>query len=167
MGLGSIVASGLVVLLMLVAVYALVGVTLTTAEVVATAQAEQTVHHETRMHTGITVLDAARVNATSTVYVEVENTGSEPVTGNFSYMEVFLLQGNEISGYETVRYPYGTSGYAWSIVEIAPDIVHPGMLDPDEVLNLSVHYDSSRGSPAWMKVTTPNGVSGSTYLEDP
>jgi len=158
MGLGSIVASGLVVLLLLVAVYALVGVTLTMAEVVATAQADQTVHHEARMHTGITVLDAAWVNATSTVYVEVENTGSEPITGEFSYMEVFLLQD------ETVRYPYGTSGDVWSIVEITPDIIHPGMLDPDEVLNLSVHYDSSLGKPVWVKVTTPNGVSGSTYL---
>ncbi|MHC1630015.1 MAG: flagellar protein FlaF [Methanoculleaceae archaeon] len=159
MGLGSVVASGLMVLLMLLAGYMLIGTMMATVQVVATAQADQAVYHEERLHTSIDITGTALDNSTSRLYVEVLNTGSEPVTGEFTYMEVFLLQSGEI-----IRYPYGSSGYAWNIVEITPDIVHPQMLDPGEMLNISVNYDPANGTPTWVKVITPNGMGDSTYV---
>jgi hypothetical protein len=42
-------------------------------------------------------------------------------------------------------------------------MVHPNLLDPDEVANITVDYDPSRGNATWVKVTTANGVYDSAY----
>jgi hypothetical protein len=78
------------------------------------------------------------------------------VLRDFDHMEVYLLQSGAPRTYTHL------SG-KWTFT-ISPDAVHPLLLDPDEVANISVSYDQAEGDPAWVKVTTANGVYASAYM---
>ncbi|MDK2973909.1 MAG: archaeal flagellar protein FlaF [Methanofollis sp.] len=161
MGAGSLVASAVAIILIVVAAYAVIGSTLVTAEVVATAQSDQIHQQEARLHTSIAIVGHTFDTGASTLYLNVENTGSEPILA-FDQMVIFTL----INGSTPVYYSYDDAGGGgtgtWSWVSIEPDTVHPRELDPDEVINISVRYADA--GPAWAQVTTPNGVYDSAYL---
>ncbi|MDD4126347.1 MAG: hypothetical protein PHV39_01500, partial [Methanomicrobium sp.] len=59
-------------------------------------------------------------------------------------------------------YLKGDAEGEWNITSISPDIINPGLLDPQEVLNISIRYQGAK--PKWVQVTTPNGVSASAYV---
>jgi len=149
MSAGPLIASGIGILLLVTVAYILIGGTLVTTEVMVEAQSNLATYQEARMRTAIAVQNTSIVD--STLFVEVENTGSEPVVGVPS-IDVYLQ-----SEGVPVYVPFGN----WSKVSITPDEVHPGELDPGETLNLSVTYDII---PTWVQVVTPNGVSGSAYI---
>jgi hypothetical protein len=149
MSAGPLIASGIGILLLVTVAYILIGGTLVTTEVMVEAQSNLATYQEARMRTAIAVQNTSI--ADSTLFVEVENTGSEPVVGVPS-IDVYLQ-----SEGVPVYVPFGN----WSKVSITPDEVHPGELDPGETLNLSVTYDII---PTWVQVVTPNGVSGSAYI---
>lgn len=157
MGAASLVGSAISIVLIVVVAYAVISGILLTATVVATAHSDQIQMQESRLHTSISIVDHAV--DTGTVYLLVENTGSEPVL-NFDQMVVFTAGENTTPVY----YSYAVAGGAgtWSWVSIQPDIIHPHELDPDETINISVRYEGDQ--PDWAQVTTPNGVSDSTYL---
>nr|WP_303714096.1 flagellar protein FlaF [Methanoculleus marisnigri] len=149
MSAGPLIASGIGILLLVTVAYILIGGTLVTTEVMVEAQSNLATYQEARMRTAIAVQNTSI--ADSTLFVEVKNTGSEPVVGVPS-IDVYLQ-----SEGVPVYVPFGN----WSKVSITPDEVHPGELDPGETLNLSVTYDII---PTWVQVVTPNGVSGSAYI---
>jgi flagellar protein FlaF len=151
MSAGPLIASGVGILLLVATAYILIGGTLVTTEVMVEAQSNLATYQEARMRTAIAVQNTSI--ADSTLFVEVENTGSEPVVG-ISSIDVYLQ-----SGGVPVYIAYGD----WSKVSITPDDVHPGELDPGETLNLSVTYEDEI-SPTWVQVVTPNGVSSSAYI---
>lgn len=157
MGAGSLVTAAVSIVLLVLVAYAVIGGILVTAEVVATAHKDQIQVQESRLHTSIAIVGHSA--DAGTLYLRVENTGSEPVL-EFDRMTVFTAVENATPVY----YPYRTAGGAgtWSWVSIEPDIIHPHELDPGETMNISVRYEGSQ--PDWAQVTTPNGVSDSAYL---
>lgn len=154
MSAGPLVATGIGVLLLVATAYILIGGTLATTEVMVEAQSSLAVNQEVRMRTAITIQSTAIEG--QTLYVEVENTGSEPVV-EIASMDVYLYAGG------TPAYiPFGSGANTWSKVNIVPDDVHPGELDPGETLNLSVAFEGD--SPGYVQVVTGNGVSSSAYI---
>ncbi|PKL61772.1 MAG: flagellar protein FlaF [Methanomicrobiales archaeon HGW-Methanomicrobiales-2] len=158
MSAGPLIASGVGILLLVATAYILIGGTLVTTEVMVEAQSNLATYQEARMRTAIAIQNTSI--ADSALFVEVKNTGSEPVVGIPS-IDVYLQ-----SGGVPVYIPYGNWSNIpygnWSKVNITPDEVHPGELDPGETLNLSVTYQDI--SPTWVQVVTPNGVSSSAYI---
>ncbi|WP_298666864.1 hypothetical protein [uncultured Methanofollis sp.] len=157
MGAGSLVTAAVSIVLLVVVAYAIIGGILVTADVVATAHKDQVQVQESRLHTSIAIVGHAF--DAGTVYLEVENTGNEPVL-DFDRMAVFTA----VESTTPVYYPYNAAGGAgtWSRVSIQPDTIHPNELDPNERMNISVQYGGTQ--PDWAQVTTPNGVSTSAYL---
>ena len=155
MSAGPLVASGIGILLLVVTAYVLIGGTLATTEVMVEAQNTLITHQETRMRTAIAIQNTT-IND-RTLYVEVKNTGSEPVV-DIPSIDVYLQNGG-VPAY----IPYENGTIHWEGNGITPDEVHPGELDPGETLNLSVTYQDGI-DPTWVQVVTPNGVSSSAYL---
>jgi flagellar protein FlaF len=157
MGAGSLVTTAISIVLLVIVAYAVIGGVLVTAEVVATAHKDQVQMQESRLHTSIAIV--GHTIGAGTLYLLVENTGSEPVL-EFDRMTVFTA----VESATPTCYPYDTAGGAgtWSWVSIEPDTIHPHELDPGETINISVMYEGNQ--PDWAQVTTPNGVSDSAYL---
>src|SRR5512136_474543 len=154
MGAGTIIATAIAITLLIITGYVLVGGTLSTARMVTLAQQAAAEQESQRLHTRIEIFSVITDNASARTYIEVNNTGSE-VVGSFDHMEVYLLQ-------EGIPYVYTNASGNWTYT-IQPDLVHPNLLDPDEVANITVSYDSLRGNATWVKVTTSNGISDSKY----
>ncbi|MCM2466813.1 flagellar protein FlaF [Methanoculleus oceani] len=155
MSAGPLVASGVGILLLVITAYVLIGGTLATTEVMVEAQSNLATYQEARMRTAIAIQNTTI--ADPTLYVEVKNTGSEPVV-EISSIDVYLQ-----SEGVPVYIPFGAGVNHWDRVNITPDEVHPGELDPGETLNLSVTYQDV--DPTWIQVVTPNGVSSSAYIK--
>lgn len=156
MSAGPLVASGIGIFLLVVTAYILIGGTLTTTEVMVEAQSNLAAYQETRMRTAIAIQNTTLDGPT--LYVDVKNTGNEPVV-NITSIDVYLQNEGE-----PVYIPYGTDAYHWTKVDITPDAIHPGQLDPDETLNLSVTCTEGDNL-TWVQVVTPNGVSSSAYIQ--
>ncbi|MDD1666183.1 MAG: flagellin [Methanomicrobiales archaeon] len=159
MGAGTIIATAIVIVLLIVTGYVLIGGTLSTARIVALAQQAATEQETQRIHTRIEIVRAVTNATDGLTFILVNNTGSE-VIGHFDHVEVFLLQGG--APYTYLNQSSGPWNWTYTIT---PDLVHPGLLDPDEVANLTVPYDPDplKGPPEWVKVTTANGVYDSAY----
>jgi len=157
MAAGSLVASGIGIVLMITVAYVLIGGTLSTAEIVSVAQTDLALQQEMRMRTQIGI-DGCLHTDPRTVILEVRNTGSE-IIGDFEHIDLFLSHGGEIT-----HYPFG-SGWDDGTIAISPDTIHPGLLDPDEVMTITITYPEGRERPTWIKITTGNGVYASTYIE--
>jgi flagellar protein FlaF len=156
MSAGPLVASGVGILLLVVTAYVLIGGTLSTTEVMAEAQSNLVAYQEARMRTAIEIQETVIDN--QTLYVKVKNTGSESIV-DFPSIDVYL----QVEG-EPVYVPYGTDLNHWSKVSIEPDGVHPGQIDPGETLTISITYAVGVTPPTWVQVVTPNGVTGSAYI---
>jgi flagellar protein FlaF len=150
MSAGPLIATGIGVLLLVATAYILIGGALATTEVMVEAQSNLAVNQEVRMRTAIAIQNTTIGDGT--LYVEVANTGSEPIV-EIPSMDVYLYAGG------TPAYiPFGD----WKKESIIPDDVHPGELDPGETLNLSVDFGDDR--PGYVQVVTGNGVSSSAYV---
>jgi flagellar protein FlaF len=155
MSAGPLVASGIGIFLLVVTAYILIGGTLATTEVMVEAQSNLATYQETRMRTAIAVQNTTIDGRT--LYVEVKNTGSEPVV-DIPLIDVYIDIGNA-----PVYVPYKKEGVNyWNDTGIDPDHIHPGELDPGETLNLSIRFEGP--DPTWVQIVTPNGVSSSAYL---
>ena len=159
MGAGTIIATAIAVTLLIITGYVLIGGTLSTAQIVAKAQQAAADREAQKMHTRIEIINASTNTTSSQTFLEVKNTGSE-VVGDFPDMDVYLLQGLVTFTYMNRSVPLN-----WTYT-IDRDIVHPNLLDPGEVANISVPFDPSLGPPAWVKVTTANGVYASAYTRE-
>jgi archaeal flagellar protein FlaF len=158
MGAGTIIASAIIIVLLIVTGYVLIGGTLSTAQIVMVAQRAAAEKEGQRIHTQIEIMNASTNATTQQTFIEVKNTGSE-VIRDFDHMEVYLLQGTQPYTYTNLSVPFN---FFYRV--IPPDLIHPGLLDPDEVANITVLYDGGRGDPSWVKVSTANGVYDSAYL---
>ncbi|SDK26623.1 flagellar protein FlaF [Methanoculleus thermophilus] len=156
MSAGPLVASATGIALLIVTAYVLIGGTLSTTEVMAEAQSNLVAYQEARMRTAIEIQETVIDN--QTLYVKVKNTGSESIV-DFPSIDVYL----QVEG-EPVYVPYGTDLNHWSKVSIEPDGVHPGQIDPGETLTISITYAVGVTPPTWVQVVTPNGVTGSAYI---
>ena len=157
MGAGTIIATAVAIVLLIITGYVLIGGTISTARIVAIAQQAAAEKENERLHTGIGISAASTDTTTGMTFILVNNTGSEAI-GEFDHMEVFLLQGNVPYAYMNRSGPFN-----WTYTIEQPDLVHPGILDPDEAVKITVPYDTAKGNASWVQVTTANGVSDSAY----
>ncbi len=152
MGAGTIIATGIAIILLIITGYILIGGIISTSRVVVMAQQAAAQQEVERIHTQIQIFSAITYSSSNVTFIEVNNTGSE-VVGNFGDMEVYLLQNG-------IPYMYmnQSGAFDWTYVIGPPDQVNPGLLDPGESMNITVPYDGMRGNATWVKVTTANGV---------
>jgi len=165
MGAGTIIATGIAIILLIITGYIIIGGIISTSRIVVMAQQAAAQQESQMLHTRIEILNASTNTSSFQTFIEVKNTGSE-VVGNFDDMDVYLLQNG-------VPYMYmnqsGPLNWTYTICSDnltyinCEDLVNPGLLDPDEVANITVPYDPTRGTPTWVKVTTANGVYDSAY----
>ncbi|HTY51944.1 MAG TPA: flagellar protein FlaF [Methanomicrobiales archaeon] len=165
MGAGTIIASAVAIILLIITAYVLIGGTLATAKTAVLAQRAISEKENERIHTNVEIMNVSNDLGARLTYLEVKNTGSE-ILGDFNHTEVYLMQGGVPYTYTNLSAPYD-----WVYRIMSPDlvhgeIVHPGLLDPDEVVNISVAYDPDplKGDPVWVKVSTANGVYDSAYI---
>jgi flagellar protein FlaF len=158
MGAATMIATGIAIILLILTGYILIGGTLSTARIVALAQQAAAEREAQRMHTQIRIHSAVTDTSSCQTVIEVNNTGSE-VLGTFDRWEVYLLQ----DGTPYMYLNRSAGGPNWTYFIEPPDQVNPGLLDPDEVVNITVPYESARGDATWVKVVTANGVYDSAY----
>jgi len=107
------------------------------------------------------------------ILVFLQNTGSIKI-GDFTYMDVIIAYQNESGAVKTVWIPYQEgevlSENRWTKLDIAPDLMNPGVFDPGEKMELRVRLDASdppgNSSVNWLLVAAPNGVKTSQYFSD-
>jgi len=164
MGVGTIIASAIAIILLIITAYVLIGGTISAAKVSVMAQRAISEQENERLHTRIEIMNASTNLADHLTLLEVKNTGSE-IIGDFDHIEVYLLQNEVPYTYTNLSEPHNWMYRITNPDLVSPDVVHPGLLDPDEVMNITVPYDDAKGEPpAWVKVTTANGVYDSAYL---
>jgi len=157
MGMGSLIASAVAIILLVITAYVIIGGTIATAEIVSLAQEEQAHTISKAMRTSIDIVDVDVDANASVMYVQVLNAGSE-IIADFDNMDVFVIYGAEPQYVSA-----GTGAGTWSSGAITPDAVHPGQLDPEETIELTIAY-AGGDPPAWVQVTTANGVCDSAYV---
>jgi len=153
MAAATLVASAVGILILVITAYVVMGGTITLSETVTTSQKALVGQEAARLHTRVEITGASVVDALKVAFLEVKNTGSETVR-NPDEMGLILLHSGEPVFYTN------SSGTWW--YRISPDAIHPGQLDPDEVMNISVTYTAV--APTWAKVVTGNGMYDSAYL---
>lgn len=156
MAVAEIIGAAVGVLLLVIVAYLIVGGTLSVAETVASAQKDITIQNEARMRTDMDI-DKSEITITGMgLNFSVVNTGDE-IISDFNHTEVYTA---DSSGTALQRYTYnaaktGTTG-TWTLLRIDADYMHPGQIDPGEKAWFWATFSGS--SPAWVQVTTGNGV---------
>jgi flagellar protein FlaF len=154
MASASLIATAFALIMLIITAYFLVGVVLTTAQVVSYAQTDQVNQQELRMRTSLSINTADISSGNLTL--DIENTGST-IIEDFEYIDMYTVNS---STNPPIYYPMGEG--SWVIVSIIPDIINPGLLDPDEVMQVNITYTGDE--PVWAKMATPNGISVSAYI---
>ncbi|MBN2733283.1 MAG: hypothetical protein JXQ82_00280 [Methanomicrobiaceae archaeon] len=157
MGSATVIATAFALILLIITSYFLVTAVLTTAEIVSYAQQDNLNQQEQRVRTSISITNTSLDFSSSTLYTELINDGNVAIS-EFKYWDVYT--GN-ITGSFPLHYQMGNNIGEWYIVSIEPDIINPGLLDPQEVMNVSIKYPGFY--PLWVQITTSNGVSASAY----
>ncbi|MBT8507308.1 hypothetical protein AZH53_02540 [Methanomicrobiaceae archaeon CYW5] len=162
MASGGLIATAVALILLIITAYVIIGGILATTEIVSAAQTDKFNHQEARMRTDIEITGSTIVQPTGVMYLQVENTGKEIISG-FEYFDLHLIFRNDK---EPVYYSYSSSMPGtgeWTVEGITPDSIHKNQLDPGETLNLTVQFPLTE-IPEWVQITTPNGVYDSGYV---
>ena len=94
MASGDLIATAVALILLIITAYVIIGGILSTTEIVSTAQTEKFNTQETRMRTDIEITGVTILQADGVMYLEVENTGKEMISG-FRYFDRHLTFMNQ------------------------------------------------------------------------
>lgn len=161
MGSASLIATAVALVLLIFTAYVVVGGILATADIVTMSQNEKYSLQENRMRTSIDISGITVSNETNSLEIVVNNCGNEKIS-KFMYMDIYMIN----QGAQPKLIPYTETPAienTWTVSQINPDSVHPNELDPGESATMTVTY-SAGVTPLWVKVTTPNGVYDSAYI---
>lgn len=167
MGFGTVIASMLSVAILLLAFYVCSSGGFYMADVLANSVMEMQENENEIMKTEIEITNISANEAG--IFVSLNNTGSTKV-GDYDYMDVIVKYSNTSGIAKTIWVPYQGDSDAledkWTVGNISPDLVNPGILDPDEEMKLQIILDDSlkNGSKNWIMVATPNGERTSIYF---
>lgn len=153
MAIANLIGAAVGVFLLLLVAYLLIGATLITAETVMAAQRDMTEVHSGVRGTSIAIIDHAINEDNDRLYINITNDGTT-VIENPRQIDIFIAteNGNQVR-----------ADWNRNVIEITPDLINPGFLDPGEYLNMSV--DINPETPlVWVKVATPTGATASRYL---
>ncbi len=169
MGFGSIIAAMISVATILLASYVCSKGGFYMADVLADSVIEMQENKNEMVKTEIEITGVSTDSVD--ILVSLQNTGSTKI-GDFTYMDVIVTYQNESGSIKTVWIPYQESEILaknrWTKVDIAPDLINPGIFDPGEEMEVQVRLDSSdpigNTSVNWLLVTAPNGAKASRYF---
>ena len=162
----EVIGAAISILLLILVGYIMVGSTLSSAEIVASAQKDLMLQNEARLRTEITIplddITIEEVSSTSfNLKFNLKNLGNE-VVGDFKHMDVIL----SFSSDTPIHYKFNeipkTQGYAgdgtWGYTQISSENIHPGMLDPNEIMLVEIDGFDSIPLPLQITMITPNGA---------
>ena len=162
MAVAEIIGAAIGILLLVMVAYLIVGGTLSVAETVATAQKDVTSISETRLRTDMT-LNTGEISILGTgLNFSVTNSGNE-IISDYPHIDLYTDNSSGL-GYQRFTYDKEKSGTpgSWSLVSIDNDNIHPGQIDPGEKAWFWATFAGE--SPAWVQVTTGNGVYAQTIF---
>jgi len=125
-----------------------------------------------RIKTEIEIVDIS-VDDAQEINVTINNSGHTKILkSEFKHMDVFVYYDvtGAAEGYVFKWVPYTEElppeNDHWTVVDIAPDSINPGIFDPDEQMRIWIRVFPriELGTTGWLKVVTPNGVSASKYF---
>jgi flagellar protein FlaF len=131
-----------------------------------------------RLKTEIEIVRAAAPD-NRTINVSINNTGSTKILNSaFTHIDAFVYYRNYTAAAGTITIqrwiPYNDTHYSalqnneWTVVNITPDFINPGIFDPDEQMELVIRVDpainSTKQNGNWTKIVMPNGVSDASYF---
>ncbi len=144
--------------MILFAGYVVVTGILVTSETVIGAQKEMSSIQSEILGTGITITGStvAYPNPEWNLTLSVENIGNQ-VISEMDEIDLFVYFDTDS---DMIR--YSSDNYIVSR-PLNTDIINPGFWDPGE--SLTIKLENLGALPTWAQVTTPNGISASTYPE--
>jgi archaeal flagellar protein FlaF len=167
MGFGTVIASMISVAILLLASYVCSNGGFYMADVLSNSMIEMQENENEILKTGIEITNISVDKAN--IFVSLHNTGSTKV-GDFDYMDVIVKYSNASGSAKTIWIPYqgdaGTLKNKWTVGNISPDMVNPGILDPGEEMKLQILLEDSleNESVNWIMVAAPNGAKASGYF---
>jgi flagellar protein FlaF len=156
----EIIGTAVGVLLLILVGYLLIGSSLTTAEVVTTAQKDIAIQSEAQLQTVFTI-SGIYSSSSKVLTVNIVNSGSETI-GDFNHMDVYVTPSGGSPVFHKFTVIPGDIVGTWNCTSISPDTIHPGMLDPDETMVVTVSDSPSK--PAAVSVSTATGVTRFAYV---
>jgi flagellar protein FlaF len=167
MGFGTVIASMVSVAIILLATYVCSNGGFYMADGIADSVMEMQENENDILKTGIEITDIYTDEAN--IFVSLQNTGSTKM-GDFNHMDVIVNYSNTSGNAKTIWIPYqedaGKLENRWIMRSISPDLVNPGIFDPDEKMELQILLEDSleNKSANWIMVAAPNGAKTSGYF---
>jgi flagellar protein FlaF len=167
MGFGTVIASMISVAILLLASYVCSNGGFYMADVLANSMIEMQENENEILKTGIEITYTSADEAG--ILISLHNTGSTKI-GDFDYMDVIVKYSNTSGIIKTVWIPYqedaDISENKWSVGNISPDLVNPGIFDPDEEMELQILLEDppKNKSINWIMVAAPNGARTSGHF---
>ena len=167
MGFGTVIASMISVAIILLASYVCSNGGFYMADVLSDSVMEMQENENEILKTEIEITSIYADEAK--VFVSLHNKGSTKI-GDYDYMDVIVKYSNTSGAAKTTWIPYqkdaGTLENRWTVGNISPDLVNPGILDPGEEMELQILLEDSpeNESVNWLLVAAPNGAKASGYF---
>jgi archaellum component FlaF (FlaF/FlaG flagellin family) len=123
---------------------------------------------EERVRTQLTAVSAHVDESHTNITLQLRNDGQTPVA-DFARMDVVVQYFSE-SGMRYANWVPYTSGAlqsnTWTVASILNDHVNPGVLDPEEILQIQIRVNPpmGTGTNGWIIVSTENGVTVSAAV---
>jgi flagellar protein FlaF len=167
MGFGTVIAAMLSVATILLTCYVCSNGGFYMADVLTNSMIEMQQNENEILKTRIEIAD---IYADETdIFVSLNNTGSTKI-GDFDYMDVIVKYSDTSGTVKTIWIPYqenaGTLENKWIVGNISPDLVNPGIFDPDEKMELQILLEDSLENESinWIMIVAPNGARNSGYF---
>ena len=152
--------------LLLIVSYVVIGSIITAADTVSNTRKDITLQNEARLDTDIVISNVSWSSLSSDkLRFNITNTGSE-VIGNLNATDVFVAISTDtpkLYKFDLASSPspgYGRADLGtWAYSSISPDNIHPGMLDPGEMMLVKIYNLPTVHPNTLVGLTTSNGVS--------
>jgi len=171
MAFGEIIGAAAGILLLIIVAYLVVGSTLSTGEIITNTQKDVTQQNEARLNTNIRIVSAIYENSSSSLYVNVTNTGNE-IIGDFTDMDVYLTVPSAAPAFYSFNQTYGTdTTKTWRYSQItladgSASSIHLSQLDPGEMIWIEINGFSIPPVPgSEVMVITANGIKSSAMID--
>ena len=114
----------------------------------------------------------------SLINLSLNNIGATKIfKSDFKHIDMFVYYQNDTgTGNSTIHrwIPYSDTNYnssalqdnEWTVVNVTPDLINPGIFDSDEQVNMAIRVYPAISSTTqnWLKVVTPNGIFEAKYF---
>jgi flagellar protein FlaF len=180
MGFGTIFATLAMVVIIGISSYLFITGALFTMDTLSNSLKKINEVENARLKTEIEIGDISlRTNSDySIINASLNNIGAMKILNSeFKHVDVFVYYHND-TGTENITIcrwvPYNDTSYEssalqyneWTVVNVTPDLINPGIFDPDEQMNIVVRvYPAINNiTQNLLKIVTPNGIFDARYF---